>query len=99
MHLGMEHFKDLYTFIDILLYSLFTVYFFFRIKLPHSLLPNKYVIDDNIDHKKMTLNKITSDELAGYSIMNLILYAAMGIKIMSYMRFGKSLGFLEFLIG
>jgi len=82
--------------IDILLFSLFIVYYVYRMGFPFTILPSEYVIDkDNkkvVDHKKMELYDVKPDFLAFMSIMNFILYLAIGFKCMSFMRFISNLG-------
>ena len=82
------------------LFALFCVYFFYRIDNTHSMLPREYVsvvtnsegTKRSMNFQKMHKNKVTSDYLAYMSISNLVLYFAMGMKLMSFMRFISSLG-------
>ena len=102
-HIGFAHLKDFYTWIDLFLFTVFTLYFFQRLKITDSLLPNEYLHDVKkqkvVDYVKLEANGLTVVSMAEFSIVNLILYLAMGMKIMSFMRFISNLGQLEFLIG
>ena len=100
IRLGRHHLVKFYTLLDMSLFALFIVYFFYRIDNTRSMLPREYVEEvtnglvttRKMNHLKMAHNKVTSDYLAYMSISNLVLYFAMGMKLMSFMRFISSLG-------
>ena len=85
-----EYFSEFYAINDIVHFSLFAWYFYIRIHFLHEMMPEHYAEGKNCEKGLKMLGSYkyynTTTDLAIISILNFVLYLAMGLKIMSFMR-------------
>jgi len=103
-----EYFMEFYHYIELIQIGIFSFYFWLRFFFSFSMLPEDYVHhvngkdgkpQDELNILKMEYDGVTYAKMTYFAVLNVFLYASVGLKLMSFMRLQPKLGQLELLIG
>ena len=89
--LKQEYFMEFYHYIELFQIGIFSFYFWLRFFFTKSMLPEDYVYhdaagDDKLNILKMQYDDVTYPKMTYFAVLNVFLYASVGLKLMSFMR-------------